>query len=270
MYIDVCVITKNSMYPVLPQSLRSIYDQIPINKLIIVDGFSRDGTVEFIKSFCQKYNINCLIEFDKGNRATARQRAIENVETELFAFIDTDIILLRNWYKNMVKYFDDSSVGMVWGMAIMDKKYNSDAWDIYRSQLRLLHLNEVDGLIREAMRGYTHDVLIRRDAVRDIRIPDDLHVLEDYYIKKYIESKGYKYIIARDAFALHKFRGGIGGSRLIGRLGRKYNFYNSRSIFKKAVIAPFLSFLIAVYTGNLHAALYKFKMDYLTVVGFFL
>lgn len=267
-YIDVCIITRNSMYPILPQSLRSIYKQVPINRLIVVDGFSRDGTVEYIKNFCRKYDVNCLIEFDKGNRATARQKAIENVETELFAFVDTDVILLENWYRNMVKYFDDPSVGMVWGLAVMDKKYNPDAWDIYRSQLRLLHLDEVDGLVREAMRGYTHDVLIRRDAVDGIRIPSDLHVLEDYYIKKYVESRGYRYVVARNAFTFHKFKGGIGGSRLMGKLGRKYGFYNSRNIIKKAFTAPFLSFLIAIYTNNLHAALYKFKVDYLTVAGF--
>jgi hypothetical protein len=39
------------------------------------------------------------------------------------------------------------------------------------------------------IRGGCHDILIRYDAVKDIKIPSRLHTLEDAYIKEWIQQK---------------------------------------------------------------------------------
>jgi hypothetical protein len=53
------------------------------------------------------------------------------------------------------------------------------------------------------IRGGTHDILIRYDAVKNIKIPAELHTLEDAYIKDWITSKEYRVIISYEAYCRH-------------------------------------------------------------------
>ncbi|MDI6905191.1 MAG: glycosyltransferase family A protein [Candidatus Bathyarchaeia archaeon] len=86
--IDVVVLTKDSEH-LLERCLNSIYQNIPVNKLIIVDGYSKDNTLKILQEFNKKYK-NIKVFLDNGNRATARQKGIREVETEWFAFVDSD------------------------------------------------------------------------------------------------------------------------------------------------------------------------------------
>lgn len=45
------------------------------------------------------------------------------------------------------------------------------------------------------LRGGMHDTLIRRELVKDIKIPEQLHAYEDAYIVNQIKKKGYKVVI---------------------------------------------------------------------------
>ena len=46
-------------------------------------------------------------------------------------------------------------------------------------------------------------MLVRREAVRDIEIPENLHTFEDAFIIEWIEKKGYKSIPAYDPCCIH-------------------------------------------------------------------
>ena len=50
MQIDVVLLTKNSEH-MLAKCLASIYSNVPVNKLIVVDGYSNDRTIEILKDF---------------------------------------------------------------------------------------------------------------------------------------------------------------------------------------------------------------------------
>ena len=101
-FIDVVLITKNSER-LLRECLKSIYNNIPVKELIIVDGYSKDRTIKILKEFKDKYN-NVKILFDNGNRATARQKGINNVTADWFMFVDSDVVLCSDWYKKAQKY----------------------------------------------------------------------------------------------------------------------------------------------------------------------
>jgi glycosyltransferase involved in cell wall biosynthesis len=83
--VDVILLTKNSER-VLEGCLRSIYRNVPVARLIVIDNYSVDGTVDILRRFDDKYH-NVLIIQDGGTRATARQKGITNVETEWFMFV---------------------------------------------------------------------------------------------------------------------------------------------------------------------------------------
>ena len=95
--IDVVLLTKNSEH-LLAKCLTSIYKNVPVHQLIVVDGYSTDHTLEIFQKFNQKHG-NIKIIKTTGTRAHAREKGIQHVTTEYFAFIDSDVILCRDWFK---------------------------------------------------------------------------------------------------------------------------------------------------------------------------
>jgi len=201
--LDIIMITKNSIEPCLNESLTSIEEAANSAgikpRLIVVDGGSTDGTLEIVASHEEKLRPVTL--FDNGNRATARQIGIGQVETEFFAFIDSDVVLPREWFSQILSYFDDPEVGAVWGAAIqtapkrrkyieaMAKLYGRDPMDMARSY--------------GDVRGCLHDTMIRTDAVRGIEIPSHLHVMEDHYVRQHLENRGWRWISTDTPFSYH-------------------------------------------------------------------
>jgi len=128
MYIDVIVLTKNSEY-ILEGCLNSIYSNIPINNLIVIDDFSTDSTLSILNDFDKKYGNVRIVE-KNGSRAIARELGIKNAETEWFLFVDSDVVLCNGWYKKASKNMGDD-VGAIWGLNI-DVIQNFNSKTFYR------------------------------------------------------------------------------------------------------------------------------------------
>jgi len=187
------MITKDSEH-VLEECLNAIYESVPVNNLIIVDGFSTDRTLDILRKYHDK-NGNIKIINDKGTRATARQKGIENIETEWFMFVDSDVIICKDWFKRAVKYIDDANdVGAVWGVNVDTPNISSQTF------LRMITHAATEVF---KFRGGTHDVLILRESVKDIKIPEFLHAYEDKYIIDWIKKKGYRVVIGDDLYCMH-------------------------------------------------------------------
>jgi glycosyltransferase involved in cell wall biosynthesis len=190
--IDVIMLTKNSEH-LLEKCLTSIYKNVPVNKLIIVDGFSSDRTLKIVDEFHQKHG-NVTVLFDSGSRARARMKGIKQAGTEWFMFADSDILLSKNWFQK-AKEDIHKDVGAVWGV-------NIDVLPNLKDK-RVLKIQTMVARESFALRGGTHDALIRRDLVEDLKIPEELHSYEDAYIMKHIKNKGYKAVIGNEIFCLH-------------------------------------------------------------------
>jgi len=190
MRVDVAVLTKNSAQTI-ESCLDSVYKNVPVNRVIVVDGYSTDNTMEILRKFQEKHG-NIILIWDKGTRGSARQRAIEEVETDWFMFVDSDAILCDKWF-DKAKKFMKSDVGAVWGIEI---------WPIIKNP-RVLKLFKQIAMKVFQTRGGTHDLLVRYEAVKDIRIPYDLHVFEDAYIEKWIIKKEYRVISTYQPYCVH-------------------------------------------------------------------
>ena len=70
--IDVVMLTKNSEY-MLKRSLSSIYENVPVRNLIVVDGFSTDRTLKILDQFNNQYG-NVKLLSSSGSRAKAREK----------------------------------------------------------------------------------------------------------------------------------------------------------------------------------------------------
>jgi glycosyltransferase involved in cell wall biosynthesis len=188
--IDVAILTLNSAAK-LRECINSVYMNVPVDNLIIVDGCSTDATEAIVGEFQQRYG-NVIFIQQKGTRASARQKAIQLVKSDWFMFVDSDVILSRNWFAEAEKLVKDD-VGAIWGIEI---------WSVLTGK-NILALFERVTLKIFTRRGGTHDMLIRRETVEDIKIPFQLHTYEDAYIKSWIEKKGFRVLGVYEPYCIH-------------------------------------------------------------------
>ncbi|MCW4008578.1 MAG: glycosyltransferase family 2 protein [Candidatus Bathyarchaeota archaeon] len=190
--IDVVVLTKNSEH-LLDRCLASVYRNVPVKNLIVVDGFSTDRTLKIVEEFNKKYG-NVKVIAVEGSRARAREKGLRQITTDWFMFVDSDVILSRSWFRNAERHLA-ADVGAVWGV-------NIDVIPNMKDK-RILKLQSLVARQCFSLRGGMHDTLIRREAVEDIHIPEQLHAYEDAYIINWIKAKGYKIVVGDDIFCLH-------------------------------------------------------------------
>jgi glycosyltransferase involved in cell wall biosynthesis len=188
--VDVVILTKDSDV-LLKDCLRSVYENIPVNRLIAVDGHSHDLTLQILDEFGSKYGNVKVIEED-GTRGKARDRGMREVETEWFVFVDSDVVLCRDWFQKASRLVEPD-VGAVWGVDIPGSATNK----LMVSALLWMESRVFD------LRGGCHDLLVRREAVKDIHIPSHLHTLEDAYIREWILSQNYRVVKSFASYCRH-------------------------------------------------------------------
>lgn len=169
--------------------------QIPYKHIILVDD-STDETRGVFKDWCLKHQKEFIVRgsslfgYFKPTRATARQTAIDiflnNFREDWLLFIDDDVIINNGWWEEAKEFINKLNIGLVWGI-------NFDSLAVRREYLKVLNIDYVKFLIDEFYRrGGMHDTLLRREAIRSIRIPPDLHVFEDWYILKHVQKQKYE------------------------------------------------------------------------------
>ncbi len=169
--------------------------QLPYRSIIVVDDGS-DGTGDFIKRWGLGHGKEVVVTrsrlygYSRPTRATARQTAIdiflENFGEEWLMFLDDDCVLNPGWWREAEPYTREPRVGIIWGL-------NWDSIPEEKGYLKILGIQYKDYLVREFYRrGGMHDTMLRRPAIKDLRIPPELHVFEDWYILRHVLSKGWE------------------------------------------------------------------------------
>ena len=101
--IDVIVRTKNSE-ALLGQCLRSILNEIPVGKIIIIDAGSKDKTIAIASEF-EKVEIHIKPELNLGE---ATKYGFSLARTDWVAVIDSDVILQTGWFDNIKQHMEDA------------------------------------------------------------------------------------------------------------------------------------------------------------------
>lgn len=198
--IDVVMITKNSLKPCLNECITSIINNLPLNRLIVIDSFSTDGTIDAFNIF---NNIDIKLIQMECSRGAARELGINNVSTDWFAFIDSDVILEKDWFKLIFSHTSEK-IGAVEGNV--------------KSKEGVVQRIRVNG------RGYTNCTLIRTSLVKDIKIPSEMVVYEDQYIRRHIERKGYMWLKVASPCSFHLSRSNrLNDAFENGRMSGKYS-----------------------------------------------
>ena len=178
MKIDVCCMTYNSAR-YLDDSLRTVLNVVPCNRLIIVDHYSEDDTVKIAK----KYGAE--IHLENEGLAYARQLAIDQVDIPVFWFHDSDVVYLPpfNWFHKALSLIKGNIASVVacteTQYPTLRGKYCKFWWDRI-PMIRVLGFT-------------TGSTLILKEALRGIHIPFELDAREDRYIELYMLKRGWKY-----------------------------------------------------------------------------
>jgi glycosyltransferase involved in cell wall biosynthesis len=244
--VDVILLTKNSVFPCLKDCLRSVYANVPVNRLLVVDGGSQDETLQVVSDF-PKVEI---IEDLNGNRATARQKGINAVETEWHLHVDSDVILCKGWFSK-ADLLITPKVGAIWGAAVPMQKH---IYNITRAMARFYRKGIMDLAIEQPSlkRFLTHDTLIRTEALEGIRIPNNLHIWEDHYIGMHLVSRNYKWIMAKEPFCYHyeHERRSFNDFVQSGALAKKVGAYTRQQILMRVSLGIPKALWILAFTGD--------------------
>ena len=228
----------------------SVYANVPVNRLVVVDGGSTDATLALVR----KYPLVEVIEDACGNRATARQKGIEAAETEWHLHVDSDVVLCKGWFKQAEAYLKPN-VGALWGVTIPKDQH---VFNIAKSMAMLYGKDVLTYILQQQhlKRYLTHDTLLRTEAVRDIRIPDNLHIWEDHYIGQHVVAKGYEWLTTRSPCCIHYFHERRGFEDFVnsGRLARKVHSYSDRQVLLRLGLAVPKSLWIIATTGDFKAS----------------
>ncbi|WP_069807894.1 glycosyltransferase family 2 protein [Vulcanisaeta thermophila] len=220
MKIDVVMPTYNSLKRIklFDTVLLAIKKYIPLNNLIIVDRYSNDGTIEKVKEVFP----NAIIIRTEANLAYARHIGIRHVETEWFAFIDDDAIILPHWFKVLSKFIKHRNVGAIEGGVIPPPAPKTLLVEPSAEQYPLILKYkitdiQVSDVIRRGLlflaRGFTINTLIRREAVKDWKPDPRLEAWDDYSLTQHVLAKGYLWIVVDIPLCIH-----VGGADINSRI----------------------------------------------------
>ena len=109
--------TKNNARTI-SQCLTSIKRYLPVNKLIIVDGGSTDGTVEMAVS------LGAEVIHETGLLGKVRYVQAEACTTDWVIIVDSDVYVYPNWWGRMKNYMtnDIAMAARAWGDVRVPKK----------------------------------------------------------------------------------------------------------------------------------------------------
>jgi len=103
--LDITICTFNSEHTI-EDCINSILDELPVNKIICVDGGSTDKTLDILKKYKE---VIVYIKKDL-NLGQSRSFAFSQVETEWFVQIDSDVILNKGAGEKILSFLGAADV----------------------------------------------------------------------------------------------------------------------------------------------------------------
>lgn len=167
-------------------NLKSFYREIPINRLLISDGGCIDNSISILNKFPR---IKILDHKKYISLGYCIRKLIEEVETEWFIYLHSDVYLPPGWFNKMKSH---------------QKEY--DWFGCPMQMTAMVQWRNVDKIAGKN-RPYAGSQMGRKIAFKDgiERIDDDyVYRQEDFIFADIVETAGYKVGAIEDTFHYHQ------------------------------------------------------------------
>jgi glycosyltransferase involved in cell wall biosynthesis len=166
------------------KNIHSIYREIPVNRLIISDDGCVDDSIDIVRKFPR---VTVLNHRDFKSLGFSLRKLIENVQSEWFVYLHSDVYLPPAWFDHMCAARSD--------------------YDWFESAQRTTVLVEVPLTYAEQFRAASGSQMGRKAAFETVlpRIDDDfLYRTEDIVLARLINDAGYRYGRVNTTFCHHQ------------------------------------------------------------------
>jgi glycosyltransferase involved in cell wall biosynthesis len=171
--IDVLMVTLDAA-PFLERSLVSLYSEVPVARLLVCDGGSKDDTVSILQRFPR---VELHIRPDIRTSGKSVEFLISKARTEWVMLTDADLTFPEGWYDEMCKYRTEYD-------AFDSKRIH--AYEFYREDPATSRL--------EARPLVTCPQMGKLEAVRKYKVDDDyIWRITDIAMRQAVEKNGYRY-----------------------------------------------------------------------------
>ena len=185
MSVDASIATKNSA-KTIARCINAIYENIPVSRLIIVDGGSTDDTVAIARA------LGAHVILNKGLLGSVRYSQAQEASGEWIAIIDSDVYVYPSWWAEVSQYMKDPDVGMI--LAIGDSP--KDRLPIYEDYVT--HIAKRFGSVAFS------NTLVRRKLILSCNeLLRNVHAGEDTIFGRYLSSIGMRVVTVRKRLVFH-------------------------------------------------------------------
>ncbi len=164
------------------------------HQLLIVDGGSTDGTVEAAK---EAFGDRAIVLYcQERNLAVCRNLALDHAppDTDFYCWVDSDVVVPRNFFSRLITLFDDAAVGTAETTARLEGEGLGSMGGYYRE----LKLSQERG-VRVTSGGATTCLIMRPELAKSIRMDRQFRRAgEDVSLHHQVTERGYKTMVDLD------------------------------------------------------------------------
>lgn len=157
----------------IEKCMQSLIDlDYPKYEVLMIDGFSTDKTWEIL----QKYDrINVRLVQMEGNVPSVYNRALGRIFSDYVALTDGDVVVDKNWLKELIKPFKDPNVVASAGIAKNPPVPETNLQKLIGKELESRYYR----FPKEITRAATMNMMVKTDVMKEIKFDESLSMCYD-------------------------------------------------------------------------------------------